>query len=661
MIVSINTKHTKSFTKMISWAKPLSLVSVVLITLTNPKLVNGFAPRNIIVRHDIASVGTKATLSTLFAKKSKKNKGAGGGNYKKGGGQPQQEKKSVKDQRFDAVTRQFMFSIVGLSKTLPDKSKTILKNINLCFYPGAKIGMVGLNGSGKSTLLKIMAGVDTEFDGTARPLPGSSIGYLPQEPQLEYDTVQECIDHAVQSSRDILENYNNMSMKLADPDLTEEEMTSTMTDMEKISDQIDAGNLWELDRIVERAMDSLRLPPGDANTAVLSGGEKRRVSLCRLLLANHDMLLLDEPTNHLDAESIQWLESFLADFKGTVVCITHDRYFLENVAQWILELDRGEGIPFEGNYSGWLETKNKRLEAEKKQESSAAKAVAAELEWIRSNPKNQASKNKARLNRYEELLLAAAPTELRNAGQIYIPPGPRLGDLVIDAEELRKSFDQRLLIDKLNFSLPKAGIVGVIGPNGAGKTTLVKMLMEEDKPDAGILKIGETVKMIGVGQDRMEELNADKTVFEEISGGEDDIELGTQKVNSRAYCSWFGFKGGQQQAKIGNLSGGERNRAQLAKLLKSGANMIILDEPTNDLDVETLRSLEEGLMNFAGCAIVVSHDRYFLDRVATHIIACEGDSKWHFFAGNYAEYEANRMERLGETSIKRIKYAPLVT
>jgi len=646
---------------MISWAKPLSLVSVVLITLTKSKLANGFAPRNIIVRHDIASVGTKATLSTLFAKKSKKNKGAGGGNYKKGGGQPQQEKQSVKDQRFDAVTRQFMFSIVGLSKTLPDKSKTILKNINLCFYPGAKIGMVGLNGSGKSTLLKIMAGVDTEFDGTARPLPGSSIGYLPQEPQLEYDTVQECIDHAVQSSRDILENYNTMSMKLADPDLTEEEMTSTMTDMEKISDQIDAGNLWELDRIVERAMDSLRLPPGDANTAVLSGGEKRRVSLCRLLLANHDMLLLDEPTNHLDAESIQWLESFLADFKGTVVCITHDRYFLENVAQWILELDRGEGIPFEGNYSGWLETKNKRLEAEKKQESSAAKAVAAELEWIRSNPKAQATKNKARLNRYEELLLAAAPKELRNAGQIYIPPGPRLGDLVIDAEELRKSFDQRLLIDNLNFSLPKAGIVGVIGPNGAGKTTLVRMLMEEDKPDEGILKIGETVKMIGVGQDRMEELNADRTVFEEISGGEDDIELGTQKVNSRAYCSWFGFKGGQQQAKIGNLSGGERNRAQLAKLLKSGANMIILDEPTNDLDVETLRSLEEGLMNFAGCAIVVSHDRYFLDRVATHIIACEGDSKWHFFAGNYAEYEANRMERLGETSIKRIKYAPLVT
>ena len=437
-------------------------------------------------------------------------------------------------------------------------------------------------------------------------------------------------------------------------------MTKTMEAMERSNDQIEAGNLWDLDRVVSRAMDSLRLPPGDANTAVLSGGEKRRVSLCQLLLSNHDMLLLDEPTNHLDAESIAWLEQFLADFKGTVVCITHDRYFLENVAGWILELDRGEGIPHEGNYSSWLQAKNQRLEGEKKQESSAAKAVKAELEWVRSNPKAKAVKSKARLGRYEELLLAAAPKELRNAGQIYIPPGPRLGDVVIDVHELRKSFGDRLLIDGLAFSLPKAGIVGVVGPNGAGKSTLIKMLMEQDTPDSGIITIGDTVKMIGVGQERMDSLDPTKTVYQEITDEMDELELGDHKVLSRAYCSWFGFKGGQQQAIVGNLSGGERNRVQLAKLLKSGANMIILDEPTNDLDVETLRSLEEALLSFAGCALVVSHDRYFLDRVATHILACEGDSKWFWFPGNYQEYEENRLSRMGPSSIKRIKYAPLV-
>jgi ATP-binding cassette ChvD family protein len=592
----------------------------------------------------------EVTTALSLAKKKK-----GNNNYN----QPQ-EKQSVKDARFDAMTRQFMFTMVGLSKTLPDKSKTILKNINLSFYPGAKIGVVGLNGSGKSTLLKIMAGLDKEFDGTARPLPGASIGYLPQEPELEFDTVQECIDDAVQSSRQILEDYNNLSMKLADPDISEDEMTNTMNELERINDVIDAGNLWELDRVVERAMDSLRLPPGDAKTQVLSGGEKRRVSLCRLLLGNHDMLLLDEPTNHLDAESIAWLEQFLAQFKGTVVCITHDRYFLENVAGWILELDRGEGIPYEGNYSGWLEAKSNRLAGEKKEQTAAAKAVATELEWIRSNPKSQGNKSKARLKRYDELLAAAAPKELRNAGQIYIPPGPRLGDVVIDVNELKKSFDDRLLIDGLEFSLPAAGIVGICGPNGAGKSTLIKMLMGKDTPDSGNIKVGETVKMIGVGQERMEELDPKKTVYEEISGGMDELELGTQVVNSRAYCSWFGFKSAQQQAIVGNLSGGERNRVQLAKLLKSGANLIILDEPTNDLDVETLRSLEEALLNFAGCAVVVSHDRYFLDRIATHILACEGDSKWYFQQGNYSEYEANKIKRLGEQAIKRIKYAPLV-
>jgi len=553
-----------------------------------------------------------------------------------------------------------MFTLVGLTKTLPDKSKEILKNINLSFYPGAKIGVVGLNGSGKSTLLKIMAGIEKEFDGIAKPLPGASIGYLPQEPVLEYETVQECIDAAVLSSRNILDKYNELSMSMADPDISDEEMTSAMTQLETIGDKIEAMDLWELDRTVERAMDSLRVPPGDAKTAVLSGGEKRRVSLCQLLLGSHDMLLLDEPTNHLDAESISWLEQFLDQFKGTVVAITHDRYFLENVAQWILELDRGQGIPFEGNYSDWLDAKNKRLEGEKKSNTAAAKAVAAELEWVRSNPKAKGTKSKARLKRYDELLLSAAPTELRNEGQIYIPPGPRLGDVVIDVNGVRKAFGDRLLIEDLEFSLPKAGIVGVIGPNGAGKSTLIKMLMGNEDPDSGTIQIGETVSMIGVGQERMEELDSSKTVHEEISGGLDDIELGGNYVNSRAYVSWFGFKSAQQQQKVANLSGGERNRVQLAKLLKSGANLIILDEPTNDLDVETLRSLEEALLNFAGCAMVVSHDRYFLDRIATHILAFEGDSNCVWYEGNYADYEANRVERLGETSIKRIKYAPLM-
>jgi len=605
------------------------------------------------------AVPSAASSSALYGKK-KKNK-QGGGGYGGGGGQQQQEKASVQEQRFDAATRQFMFTLQGISKTLPDKSKTILKGIDLAFYPGAKIGVVGMNGSGKSTLLKIMAGVDKEFDGTARPLPGASIGYLPQEPELEFETVQECVDHAVASSKKVLDDYNDMSMKLADPDITPDEMEKTMNDLEKIGDQIEAANLWDLDRTVERAMDSLRLPPGDAKTAVLSGGEKRRVSLCQLLLASHDMILLDEPTNHLDAESIEWLEQFLAKFTGTVVCITHDRYFLENVAEWILELDRGEGIPFEGNYSGWLEAKNKRLEGEKKAETSAAKAVAAELEWVRGNPKAKGNKSKARLKRYDELLASTnAPKDLRTNAQIYIPPGPRLGDVVIDASGVRKSFGDRMLMNDLEFSLPPAGIVGVIGPNGAGKSTLIKMLLGKDEPDAGTIKIGETVTMVGVGQERMDELDPKKTVFEEISGGMDEIELGTQTVQSRAYVSWFGFKSAQQQSLVGNLSGGERNRVQLAKILKSGANMIILDEPTNDLDVETLRSLEEALLEFAGCAIVVSHDRYFLDRIATHILAFEGGSQVHWFEGNYAEYEENKVARLGEQAIKPIKYAPLI-
>lgn len=635
-----------------------SLAAALLLVLSAPISTAFTVPSTSILQHKSSIV---PTTSALYGKKRKGGTPRPNPNYSSAKkGQQKQEKASVKEARFDAATRQFMFTLVGLTKTLPDKSKDILKNINLSFYPGAKIGVVGLNGSGKSTLLKIMAGVEKEFDGVARPLPGASIGYLPQEPILEYETVQECIDAAVASSKAILDEYNELSMSMANPDITDEEMTSAMSKLETIGNKIEAENLWELDRTVERAMDSLRVPPGDAKTDVLSGGEKRRVSLCQLLLGSHDMLLLDEPTNHLDAESISWLEQFLDKFQGTVVAITHDRYFLENVSQWILELDRGQGIPFEGNYSQWLDAKNKRLEGEKKSQTAAAKAVAAELEWVRSNPKAKGTKSKARLKRYDELLLSSAPTELRNEGQIYIPPGPRLGDVVIDVSGVKKAFGERLLIDNLEFSLPKAGIVGVIGPNGAGKSTLVRMLMEKDQPDAGTIKVGETVNMIGVGQERMDELDPTKTVFEEISSGMDEIELGGSYVNSRAYLSWFGFKSAQQQQKVSNLSGGERNRVQLAKLLKAGANFIILDEPTNDLDVETLRSLEEALLNFAGCAMVVSHDRYFLDRIATHILAFEGDSNCYFFEGNYAEYEENRVQRLGETSIKRIKYAPLI-
>lgn len=448
-----------------------SLAAAALLLVLAAPISNAFTlpAASTVVHHKSPLL---ATTSALFGKKKKGSTPGANPNYNKSKGQQKQEKQSVKDARFDAATRQFMFTLVGLTKTLPDKSKDILKNINLSFYPGAKIGVVGLNGSGKSTLLKIMAGVEKEFDGTARPLPGASIGYLPQEPVLEYETVQECIDAAVASSQAVLDEYNELSMSMADPDITDEKMTSVMNKLETIGNKIEAENLWELERTVERAKDSLRVPPGDAKTNVLSGGEKRRVSLCQLLLGSHDMLLLDEPTNHLDAESISWLEQFLDQFQGTVVAITHDRYFLENVSQWILELDRGQGIPFEGNYSQWLEAKNNRLAGEKKSESKAARNVAAELEWIRSNPKAKGTKSKARLKRYDELLLSSAPTELRNEGQIYIPPGPRLGDVVIDVQGVKKAFGDRLLIDNLEFSLPKAGIVGVIGPNGAGKSLI---------------------------------------------------------------------------------------------------------------------------------------------------------------------------------------------
>jgi len=601
--------------------------------------------------------------SSLLAKKKKRSSNSAstnGGGYNKQA-QKQSSSKQQQSKKFeDAVTSQFQFTMVGLSKRTPDGSKTLLDNVNLSFYPGAKIGVVGLNGAGKSTMLKIMAGLDKEFDGIADPKPGSSVGYLSQDPTLDFDTVGECIEPAIASSRKILDDYNELSAKMGDTELSPDEMQKVYDDFEKVSNVIEARDLWELDRNVERTMDALRTPPKDAKTATLSGGEKRRVNLCKLLLENHDMLLLDEPTNHLDAESITWLETFLDKFAGTIVCVTHDRYFLENVAQWILELDRGAGIPFEGNYSDWLEAKTLRLEGEKQSQTNAAKAVKAELEWVKSTPKAKTTKSKARLNRYEELLSAAAPKELRTTGQIFIPPGPRLGDVVVNVKGGRKQFGDKLLFDDVNFELPRSSICGIIGPNGAGKTTLVNAIVNRLQLDSGEVVVGDTVVMVGISQERMTNLEETKTVYEELSEGQDDLELGTTIVNSRAYCSWFGFKSAQQQQTIAKLSGGERNRVHLGKLLKANANFIVLDEPTNDLDVETMRSLEEGLLNFAGCALVVSHDRFFLDRICTHIIAFEGDSKVHFFAGNYAEYEEDRQRRMGDQKVKRIKYAPVV-
>lgn len=546
-----------------------------------------------------------------------------------------------------------------VSKKLPNSDRMVLDSIDLSFYPGAKIGVVGSNGSGKSTLLKIMAGLDPDFTGTARPKPGAKIGYLAQEPVLEYKTVQENIEASISESRSILDEYNNLALKLGE-DMEPSEMESVMDRFNVLQDVIDAGDLWELDRTVERAMESLRCPPGDAEIANLSGGEKRRVALASLLLRNHDVLLLDEPTNHLDAESVSWLEQFLDQFKGTVVCITHDRYFLENVAQWILELDRGKGIPHEGNYSKWLEEKAKRFEREKQEENASSRRLKEEMEWIKSTPKAKGNKSKARLNRYEDLVSASTPRELTSRGSIFIPPGPRLGDVVVSAKNLNKSFNSKVLLKDVNFDLPPGSIVGVVGPNGAGKSTLVKMITGDEKPDSGDLQVGQTVSLVSVGQERDDSLSEDKTAFEEISGGLDEIELGSSQVSSRAYCSWFGIRSNLQQSKVKDLSGGERNRCLLAKMVKSGGNFLILDEPTNDLDSETIRSLEDALLTFGGSALVVSHDRYFLDKIATHILAFEGDSKVHYFEGNYGEYEADKIKRLGENVIKPITYAKLV-
>jgi len=605
--------------------------------------------------HRVLSLRSSSSL--LMAKKGK-----GKGGYSPPGrkGQVEQESKAKQEQRFDAATRQFMFTMTKVSKKAPS-GKDILKDVYLSFYPGAKIGVVGLNGSGKSTLLRIMSGEDTEIEGTAKPLPGASIGFLKQEPELEGLTVGDAIEPALVKARASLEAFNELSVKLGE-DLSDDEMAQVMDELETVQADIDANDLWDLDRRVTRAMEALRCPPNDAELSVLSGGERRRVALAKLLLENHDLLLLDEPTNHLDAESVSWLEQFLAQFKGTVVAVTHDRYFLNNVAGWILELDRGKGLPHEGNYESWLAAKAERLDQESKSDSRLKRTLATELEWVSASPKARQAKSKARLKQYDQLA-ATQPTsaELMATSQIFIPPGPRLGEVVVTATNLKKQFGERVLFDDLNFELPRSGIVGVIGANGAGKSTLMKMLNKQFEPDGGALTIGETVKMVTVDQMRSE-LNGEKTVFEEITGGQDTLDLGSAQVNSRAYVSWFGFVSGDQQKKVGVLSGGERNRVQLAKLLRTGGNVMVLDEPTNDLDVDTLRSLEEALLNFAGCVIVVSHDRYFLDRIATHIMAFEGDSKVTFFQGNYQDYAKDRSERLGGegNQPKPIKFAKVV-
>ena len=553
---------------------------------------------------------------------------------------------------------QFIYTMKGLGKVHPPDLK-VLEDIWLSFYFGAKIGVLGLNGAGKSSLLRIMAAEDHQFLGEAFAADGISVGFLHQEPTLDPGkTVLGNVEEGVAPIKGLLSRYDEVNARLGE-DLSPDEMETVLEEQGKLQDKIDAANAWDLDSRLELAMDALRLPPPDADVTTLSGGERRRVALCRLLLQSPDLLLLDEPTNHLDAESVAWLERFLKDYAGTVVAVTHDRYFLDNVAGWILELDRGHGIPWEGNYSSWLEQKQQRLAQEEKAETRRQKTLERELEWIRMSPRARQAKGKARLNAYEELLRQDTALRIETA-EIYIAPGPRLGDLVVEARHLRKGYGDNLLIDDLTFTLPRGGIVGVIGPNGAGKTTLFRMLTGLERPDAGTLRIGDTVQIGYVDQSR-EALQATKTVWEEISDGNDEIELGKRKVASRAYVSWFNFKGPSQQRKVGTLSGGERNRVHLAKLLKRGSNLLLLDEPTNDLDVDTLRALEEALLNFAGCAVVISHDRWFLDRIATHMLAFEGDSEVIWFEGNYQDYEADRKRRLGAEADRphRIKYRKL--
>jgi energy-dependent translational throttle protein EttA len=554
---------------------------------------------------------------------------------------------------------QFIYTMNRVSKVVPPK-RVILRDISLSFFPGAKIGVLGLNGSGKSTLLRIMAGTDTEIEGEARPQPGTKIGLLSQEPELNSEKdVRGNVVEGVGEIQALIDRFNEVSDKFADPELTDELMNKLLEEQAKLQDAIDAKGGWELERKLEVAADALRLPPWDADVTKISGGERRRVALCRLLLSQPDMLLLDEPTNHLDAESVAWLERFLESYPGTVIAVTHDRYFLDNVAGWILELDRGHGIPWQGNYSSWLEQKEKRLATEEKQQEALRKTLERELEWVRANPKARQAKSKARLQRYEEL--ASQEFQKRNeTNEIYIPPGPRLGELVIEAQSLKKAFGDRLLFDNLSFNLPAGGIVGVIGPNGAGKTTLFRILTGQEQPDAGEVRIGPSVQLAYVDQSR-QSLDDTKTVWQEISGGLDIIRVGNYETASRGYVGRFNFRGAQQQQLLGDLSGGERNRVHLAKVLKEGGNVILLDEPTNDLDVETLRALEEALLSFPGCAVVISHDRWFLDRIATHILAFEGNSEVVWFEGNYADYVEDLRRRKGDDADTphRIRYKKL--
>ena len=552
---------------------------------------------------------------------------------------------------------QFVYTMKGLGKVYPPDSQ-VLKDIWLSFLPGAKIGVLGLNGAGKSTLLKIMAGVETNFIGEAFPGQGVSIGYLQQEPQLNpAKDVRGNVEEGVAEIKALMDRYDAVNIKLGE-DMTPEEMDKVLDEQSRLQDRIDATNAWDLDSRLDLAMDALRLPPPDADVTTLSGGERRRVALCKLLLLSPDLLMLDEPTNHLDAESVAWLERFLKDYPGTVVAVTHDRYFLDNVAGWILELDRGHGIPYEGNYTGWLEQKQNRLQLEEKTESKRQRSLQRELDWIRMSPRARQAKGKARLNAYEQLL-AQDTAQKVDTVEIYIPPGPRLGDIVVEARGLKKAYGDTVLFEDLTFTLPRGGIVGVIGPNGAGKTTTFKLITGQEKPDAGTLRLGETVQVGYVDQGR--ELDPNKSVYDEITGGLEELEMGKKKVASRAYVSWFNFKGAHQQRKVGTLSGGERNRVHLAKLLRQGSNLLLLDEPTNDLDVDTLRALEQALLDYAGCAVVISHDRWFLDRIATHILAFEGDSQTVCFEGNYQDYEADRKRRLGAQADQphRIKYRKL--
>jgi ATP-binding cassette ChvD family protein len=555
------------------------------------------------------------------------------------------------------MAEQYIFTIEALTKAYAKRE--VLKDIWLAFYPGAKIGVLGSNGAGKSSLLRIMAGADKDFLGTARLTDGFTAGWVPQEPRLtENKNVLENLEEAVAPTRKLLQRSEELGMKFGE-DLSEEEMEKVQAEFDRVQDAINAANAWDLDRQLEIAMDAMRLPPGDALPATLSGGERRRVALCKMLLQKPDLLLLDEPTNHLDAESVAWLERHLSEYQGTVVAVTHDRYFLDNVAQWILELDRGRGYPYKGNYSGWLEQKKARLAVEEKQESARQKALAREMEWAKMAPRARVAKSKARLSAYEKLA-AQEVDEKQEELVLQIPPGPHLGDLVVRAEGVRKGYGDNLLMEDLNFDLPRGGIVGVIGPNGAGKTTLFRMIVGEEKPDGGRLRVGDTVVPAYVDQNR-DALNADHTVFEEITGGVDHLMLGKRKVASRSYVAQFNFKGPDQQRKVGELSGGERNRVHLAKLLRRGGNLLLLDEPTNDLDVDTLRALEDALLNFGGCAVIISHDRWFLDRIATHILAFEGDSKTVWCEGNYQTYEAQRRQRLGVEAEQphRIKYRKL--